>query len=178
MGRDKALLEIDGRPLWQRQLDTLRQLSPEQLFLSGPSRDGVEAIADKVENAGPLGGITAALQQSPSSLVVVLAVDLPNITSDFLRLLLRQCESHRGIVPSSPDHFEPLAAVYPVGCASLAAAALESGEFSMQNFVQRALDQGHLRARQILPNERWLFRNLNTPEEYERARRREIHRSR
>jgi molybdopterin-guanine dinucleotide biosynthesis protein A len=163
MGRDKALLELGGRPLWQHQLDTLRQLSPDQLLLSGPSRD-----------AGPLAGIAAALRQSTSSLLVVLAVDLPSMTADFLRSLLAQCEKGRGIVPSSRERFEPLAAVYPSSCASLAADALRRGEFSVQDFVQRALDQRYLHEREISPNEKWLFQNLNKPDDYERARHGEI----
>ena len=43
MGRDKAFLEIEGEPLWQRQLATLRRLAPEQLMISGPLR-GMERI--------------------------------------------------------------------------------------------------------------------------------------
>jgi molybdopterin-guanine dinucleotide biosynthesis protein A len=170
MRQDKALLEIDGRPLWQHQLDTLQQLSPEQLFLSGPSRGDVEGVSDEMPDTGPLGGIATALRRSKTPLLVVLAIDLPNMTVEFLRALLVKCENDRGIVPSSPEHFEPLAAVYPVSCASLAMAALERGEFSVQNFVQRALDEGYLHARPISPNEQCLFQNLNTPEEYERAR--------
>ena len=174
MGRDKALLEIRGRPLWQHQLETLRQLSPGQLLLSGPSRDDIEGIADEVKDAGPLAGIAAALRQSSSALLVVLAIDLPNMTAEFLRSLLAQCEEDRGIVPSSSGRFEPLAAVYPLSCASLAAAALREGEFSMQDFVRRALDQRYVREREIWPNDKWLFQNLNRPEDYERARHGEI----
>ena len=37
MGRDKALLPLaDGRLLWQRQWDVLRELGPAELFVSGP----------------------------------------------------------------------------------------------------------------------------------------------
>jgi len=34
MGRDKALLEVDGRPLWQRQREVLQGLGAAELFLS------------------------------------------------------------------------------------------------------------------------------------------------
>jgi molybdopterin-guanine dinucleotide biosynthesis protein A len=107
-------------------------------------------------------------------LLVVLAIDLPDMTADFLRSLLAQCEKDRGIVPSSRERFEPLAAVYPFSCASLAADALRRGEFSMQDFVQRALDQRYVQRREILPNEKRFFHNLNTPKDYERARHGEI----
>ena len=56
MGSDKAFLEIEGEPLWQRQLATLRGLSPGQLMISGPRReewDEYEIVTD--EFAGSAG---------------------------------------------------------------------------------------------------------------------------
>ena len=34
MGRDKAFIDWQGRPLWQVQLDKLQQLGPERLLIS------------------------------------------------------------------------------------------------------------------------------------------------
>ena len=107
MGRDKALLEIDGEPLWRRQLATLRRLSPEQLMISGPPRDGeYEAVADEIENAGPLAGVAAALRKCTSPLLVVLAVDLPR---DDAALSCKPCSllcgDGRGVVPRGPRVF-------------------------------------------------------------------------
>ncbi len=78
-------------------------------------------------------------------------------------------------VPRSARGLEPLAAVYPVRCAKLAAASLLSRDFSMEGFVGRALTKELLRERNIAPAEEPLFANLNTPADYERLRRRQIH---
>jgi molybdopterin-guanine dinucleotide biosynthesis protein A len=174
MGRDKALLEFGGRPLWQHQLETLRRLSPAQLLLSGPARNGIEGVPDEMEDAGPLGGIASALKRTATPLLVVLAVDLPYMTSELLGSLLAKCQADCGIVPCSRGRLEPLAAVYPVLCASLAVAALEQGKFSVQDWVRSAFDRGFLRTREILPNEKRFFLNLNTPEDYARAQHGEI----
>ena len=163
MGRDKALLEIDGEPLWRRQLETLCALAPEQLMISGPPRGEYEALPDAVENAGPLGGVSAALQRSSSPLLVVLAVDLPQMTSDYLRSLLTLCREGRGVVPRGPEFFEPLAAVYPTVCASLTGAALRRGKYSMQDFVRSALAKKLIVAHDISTAEMPRFANLNTP---------------
>jgi molybdopterin-guanine dinucleotide biosynthesis protein A len=163
MGRDKAFLEFEGEPLWQRQIQTLRELSPKQLMISGPSReewDECEIVADEIADAGPLAGVAAALQKCTAPLLVVLAVDLPRMTSDFLRSL---CRDARGAVPSGPAGFEPLAAVYPAACAPLAAQALRSNDFSMQGFVRRAIERELLVKRIIDEAESRLFANLNTP---------------
>lgn len=160
MGRDKAFLEFEGEPLWQRQLATLRKLAPEQLMISGPPRTewaGHEIVADEVADAGPLAGVAAALQKCTAPLLVALAVDLPRMTTDFLRSL------GHGAVPRGPYGFEPLATVYPTTCLPLALHALQSGDFSMQSFVRQAIEQGLLAERAISAAESALFANLNTP---------------
>ena len=166
MGRDKAFLEFEGEPLWRRQLGTLSRLSPVQLMLSGSPRtewSDFEIVADAIPEAGPLAGVAAALQKCAMPLLVVLAVDLPRMTTDFLRSLLALCHDGQGAVPRAADGFEPLAAVYPAGCACLAAAALRSGDFSMQDFIRLAIEQGLLVEREISEEETPLFANLNTP---------------
>jgi molybdopterin-guanine dinucleotide biosynthesis protein A len=163
MGRDKAFLEFEGEPLWQRQIQTLINLSPEQLMISGPSREEwneCEIVADEIAGAGPLAGVGAALRKCTAPLLVVLAVDLPRMSTDFLRSL---CTDSRGAVPRGPAGFEPLAAVYPAACAALATQALSTGDFSMQDFVRRAIDRGLLMERLIDEVESLFFANLNTP---------------
>ncbi len=176
MGRDKALLDFRGQPLWRHQLETLRQLSPVQLLLSGPARSDHEAepVADEIPEAGPLAGVAAALARARAPHLVVLAVDLPDMTAAFLRSLLADCRDRLGVVARTAEGFEPLAAVYPTSCAGLARQALEGGEFSMQALVERALKKGFLQAREISETERPLFANLNTPADYERSRHCEI----
>ena len=163
MGRDKARLEIDGQPLWRRQLDTLRELNPEQLMIAGPAFGGAEAVADEWQNAGPLAGIGAALQKCVAPLLVVLAVDLPRMTSAFLAGLLDSSGAGKGVVPRSANFFEPLAAVYPQACAPLADAALRRGDFSMQRFVETALVHELVEIRELQPDEQPLFTNWNSP---------------
>jgi molybdopterin-guanine dinucleotide biosynthesis protein A len=160
MGRDKAFLEFDGEPLWRRQLETLKKLSPVELMISGPRREEwreFEIVSDEIAGAGPLAGVAAALRKCSAPSLVVLAVDLPRITPDFLHSL------GEGAVPRSPAGLEPLAAVYPATCLPLALQALQSGDFSMQNFVRRGIDQGLLVEHKISEAESLLFTNLNTP---------------
>ena len=166
MGRDKALLEIEGEPLWHRQLETLRRLSPERLMLSGPPRGEGEPIADEFEGAGPLAGVAAALRKSPSPLLVVLAVDLPRMTTAFLNSLLDLSSDNQGVVPLGPGFFQPLAAVYPGACGALADVALRSGDYSMQKFVREGIRQDLLVARPITPLEAPLFMNVNAATDY------------
>ncbi len=120
-------------------------------------------IADELENAGPLGGVTAALGNCTAPLLVVLAVDLPEMTTAFLRNLLALCHHGKGVVPCGAEFFEPLAAIYPASAAAIAREQLRCGEFSMQQFVRAALREDLVVERKLQPAEMSLFANLNTP---------------
>jgi molybdopterin-guanine dinucleotide biosynthesis protein A len=169
MGRDKAFIEMDGVALWRRQLAILRQLSPDELFISGPPHrdwmdEGLRGVTDAEENVGPLAGVVAGLRQCSSPLLLVLAIDLPNMTANFCRSLLELSNDGRGVVPRR-QRFEPLAAIYPVGSLTLAEEALREGNYSMQNFVARALSKGLITEHVISQDEEPLFRNINTSED-------------
>lgn len=170
MGRDKAFLEIDGRPLWQRQLRLLRALAPQEVFLAGPERaewngEECEIIADAQPGAGPLGGLVAALRRASTPLLLALAIDLPNMTSDYLRGLLAGCTAIRGMIPRTSNHFEPLAAIFPIAALPIAVRCLESENYSLQRFAEICLNEQFVRQQIVAPEEARFFLNLNTPED-------------
>ncbi len=171
MGRDKALLPLgDGLLLWQRQLDVLRQLEPAELFVSGPRREGFPpeliCLLDEQPGRGPLGGISSALGATRAPLLVVLAVDLPRMTPEFLRGLLERSTDGRGVVPwhHASDLYEPLAAVYPSACLTLVQARLNGDDWSLQRFVRAAGQTLH--AYEIGAGEEAIFTNWNEPASY------------
>ena len=166
MGCDKAFLQFEGESLWRRQIVTLQRLEPAQIMISGSARaewNGYEIVTDEIVDAGPLAGVAAALQRCAVPLLVVLAVDLPRMSALFLHSLLALSCDNQGVVPRGANGFEPLATVYPAGCAGLATAALRSGDFSMQDFIRQAIEQGLLVEREISEEETPLFANFNTP---------------
>jgi len=169
MGRDKAGVIVDGVALWQRQVATLRRLAPAELFISGRTdgpyaRAGVEIVPDLTPGRGPLSGLEAALRRATQELVLVLAIDLPAMTSEFLsHLVSHGVSGELGAVPRLDGWFEPLAAVYPRRCLPLVRDCLRSDDLSMQGFVGRAIAGGFVRAKEVSPADTALFRNVNTP---------------
>jgi molybdopterin-guanine dinucleotide biosynthesis protein A len=170
MGQDKALLIPRGsdRPLWQRQLETLEALRPNEIVWSGFPRpglpDSLRIVPDAEPDRGPLGGITALLASLKDDLLVVLAIDLPEMTPDYLEKLLRQATTDKGVVPHNGAIFEPLAAVYPRGLASVAARTLREGG-APQRMIRAGIEAGLLEEVPVAETERPLFKNLNTPDD-------------
>jgi molybdopterin-guanine dinucleotide biosynthesis protein A len=173
MGRDKALLPVDGHAfLWQRQLELLEELGPRRIFWSGFPRAGLAAatitvVADRVPDAGPLAGIAACLEELETELLVVLAVDLPRMTVPFLRRLLVPCTESQGAVPRRNGRFEPLAAAYPKAILPLARRHLAEGRLALQEFASAGIAGGWLRAFDVAAEEGVFFHNLNRPEDLE-----------
>ena len=170
MGTDKAFIEIDGVPLWRRQLQVLEELRPHELFIAGPPDEEWQEmnciiIPDAEPNAGPLAGIIAALQRCSTPLLLVMAVDLPNMTSHYLRQLVDSRAADCGVVPGYGERSEPLAAVYPKRSLALAERCLALRELSVQRFAARCVTEGLAVEKEIRRDERSLFLNMNTPED-------------
>ncbi len=177
MGEDKSLLirQANAGPLYQSQLEKLRQVSPLAILLSVrpgqefPALDAdVEIVPDTAADRGPLAGLSACLEKSPAPWLLLLAVDLPRITAPFLNGMVSQAEKKAcGIVPRIDGRWEPLAAVYPRSLLKKARQHLAEGKLSLQGFIDEALADGLVVAREVTPSERPLFLNLNTPEDLE-----------
>ena len=170
MGTDKAFIEIGSVPLWRRQLQVLEELRPHELLIAGPPHEQWQEmnciiIPDAEPDAGPLAGMVGALQRCATPLLLVIAIDLPNMTSRYLRELVNSCAADRGIVPSHGERSEPLAAIYPKRSLPLAERCLASGELSVRRFAARCAAGGFVVQKEITSDERSLFLNMNTPED-------------
>ncbi len=168
MGRDKAFIENNGELLWERQLRILRELEPDEVFIAGPPHDvwrasGAEIVADARGNAGPLAGLVAGLRRCDAPLLLALAVDLPNITGEYLTGLLHSCDDRAGVVPVNAGKFEPLVAIYPRVSLDLAENCLRDGQLSLQNFADRAVSSGLVKTQAVNAGDLRLFLNMNTP---------------
>jgi molybdopterin-guanine dinucleotide biosynthesis protein A len=169
MGRDKAGVIVAGEVLWQRQLATLRDLRPRELFISGKveapyAASDVEIIPDSTPGRGPLSGVEASLQRATCPLMIIMAIDLPRMKAEFLaRLLCIAAANGTGVVPRAEKWFEPLAAVYPRDCLPLVQQCLRSADYSMQTFVREALAAKWIIPFELEVADLALFHNANTP---------------
>lgn len=171
MGRDKTFLVVNGEPMWRRQLTLLETLAPKELLIAGPNHADwlaarCEILHDAVPDSGPLGGIVAGLRRITTRSLLVLAIDLPLMTADFLAQLIALSTGDVGVVPKQSDRFQPLAAVYPKASLPLAENALQLRDHSVQRFAALCVGQQLLRERMIFRDEEQLFLNANTPADF------------
>lgn len=87
MGRDKALVEIDGEPMVMR---VARALGDDVIAVGGDEEAlralGLRFVPDAYPGAGPLGGIITALRAGGDlDLVVTAPCDMPWITAEHVR---------------------------------------------------------------------------------------------
>jgi molybdopterin-guanine dinucleotide biosynthesis protein A len=130
-------------------------------------------VEDVYRDRGPLGGIHGALSSSPTELNLMLAVDLPFVDAKFLKyLLLRARESGAMVtVPRAGGGLQPLCAVYRRGFVDAADESLRDGKNKIDPLFGRVvtcvIEEDELMRAGFSVE---MFRNLNTPQELEKAR--------
>ena len=161
MGQDKARLVWEGVPLVVHQLGRLEGLMAGAVVIGGDYSDlGLPAVVDEHPGEGPLGGILTALGQSRSALI--LAVDMPRVTTATLRALLQRTGAD-AVVPRHPDgRMQPLAALYRASARAKLQAAFDGG-------VRRGVEAIGALEIEWYDTAADEFRAMNTPAEYEEA---------
>jgi len=176
MGNDKALLEIAGLPMLVRTAHLLEPLVASVAVIGPPeqySRFGLPVFPDDVLGLGPLGGIVTALRRTSAPWNLVVACDLPYLTSAWLEYLLTRARSSAAdaVLPESARGLEPLCAVYHRRCAEPIAAALARGIYKVTDGLAACTVEKVTPAQwKPFDSDGCLFKNMNAPEDYAEAR--------
>ena len=179
MGQDKALLEWQGKPLWQAQVAKLWALGAVRLIIACREEQNLhhnETLDPQVEwlfdppgeDLGPISAIARGLEGSLHPLLV-LAVDMPWMTAEFMgdHLLDLRLED-RGLFYQGPHGYEPLAGIYTPRMLGRLVDALQKGRLSLQPLVEKAVTSGDADVRPMTDETRGFFQNTNTREEWNR----------
>jgi molybdopterin-guanine dinucleotide biosynthesis protein A len=140
MGRDKALVQVEGEPLWKRQVGVLEKAGAERVVLirrrEQPPVGYPDCHFDVFADSGPLAGIHAALGIGGHERVAVLAVDMPGIDAAWFEWLQGSCGPGVGAVAGHGSLLEPLAAFYPAKALTEVSARLARRELSLQGLAR------------------------------------------
>lgn len=142
MGRDKALLEVDGRLLVEHVARRLASICGRVLIAPGDlalPHLPWEAVADREPGAGPLAAILGGLAATRTPLLAVVAVDMPDADPAVLVDLASRWDGwSEAVVPRHAGRLEPLHAVYAAAALPRVAALFDAGERSPTRVLARS----------------------------------------
>lgn len=177
MGTDKAFLELAGKPLLSLALEHARSVTSDARIVGDRKRFAAFApvVEDIYADRGPLGGIHAALGSSGSEWNLVLGVDMPFLEPQFLAYLIAAAKSSGAVVtvPSANGGLQPLCGVYRKEFAAAAERSLSQGKNKIDALFSE-VSQRIISEQEIIDSgfSSHQFRNLNTPEDWDGAKRR------
>lgn len=171
MKRNKAFLELDGRPLIERSLKVLQGVFSEVLISSNKpelyARYEVPVIQDESLEHGPLEGLYQGLRAARYDVVFFAACDMPFLQEDLIRFLAEWTPYYDVVVPRLDSGLHPLHAFYHRCCLPSIKNNLESGHLKIIEFYSacsvRYVEEAELGGFPDLGN---IFCNVNTPEEW------------
>ncbi|MCS7177885.1 MAG: molybdenum cofactor guanylyltransferase [Anaerolineae bacterium] len=172
MGKDKAFLELAGRPLILHVLDRMAELCQEVLIVaSDVSRYaglGTRVVPDVFPGVGVLGGLHAGLRAAQHDLILAVGCDMPFLNPALLRAFVVWAEGYDVVALRRGEQVETLHAAYRRTCLPAMEAVIRAGQQRIISFFP------YVRVRYIAREEAEAldpglrsFRNVNTPQDWE-----------
>lgn len=164
MGRDKALIEIEGVPLLKRTCDAARHCT-DSIYVVTSWRDRYARIAPDVqwiEESSPRSPIVAfaeALEQVSTDWVLLLACDLPRLQGETLKQWTSQLADTAIVVAKTDQRWEPLCGFYRRDRLPSLQTYLAQGSRSFQRWLDSESVQ------ELVIRDRQILFNCNSPED-------------
>ena len=174
MGRDKAFILFAGVPLFTRICQTAQGVA-SQVFVISPWRSRYQSLIpqgcqflqeiqlQENQSSGPLIAFSQALSHVQTDWILLLAQDLPYLTSEILQEWSRNLKfvapEAIAFLPRSKKGWEPLSGFYRVDCLPLLNNYINKGGKSFQGFLNQHLIE------ELSIGDRTLLFNCNTPED-------------
>ena len=162
MGRDKALLDWHGISLLTHMVGLLSDATDEVHVV------GRDRLPDALPGQGPLSGIATALTFTSTDNNLILAVDLPLLTKEFLAYFRRAAEhSTRPVIACKIGSHFPLCLGIRRELLIEVERRLKRRDLSIRGLIEdtdaEVISETQLRNSGFAPA---MFRNLNTLDDY------------
>ena len=181
-GFDKARAELNGQTMLARMCKLVASVSSSVSVVAPFGRYaefGERIVEDHWPGEGPLGGIVTALMDAHAQShqhiwSLIVGCDMPFLTSDWLTYLKDRAHTSSAevIAPQSANGLEPL-------CACWHTSATGKLQYAFEDGIRRVTEAMKRVSMEVVAEKDWarfdksgrLFWNMNTPAEYEEARR-------
>ena len=160
MGRDKALIPLDGKRLIEHVIERVLGFS-DDLFITTNHAETLKdlklrMVADDVPGRGALFGLRTAMRAAQHEYVLIVACDMPFLQPALIQHMLSLQDQADVIIPELNGEFEPLLALYRISACLPA--------------LERALDEQKRRMISFFPDVQVLPLRSATIEKYDPAR--------
>ncbi|TVR74908.1 MAG: molybdenum cofactor guanylyltransferase [Sphaerobacteraceae bacterium] len=184
MGEDKALLEVDGRPMIEYVINAAKSVADETIIVATdrPEYEQFECrvVPDRLPKSGSLGGIYTALSEVKHDRCLVLACDMPFVNVKLLQHMIDRSSDYDVLIPSLDaersdqgvaETLETLHAIYSKSCLPAIQRQLDAGVYKVVGFFTEVNVQKVPQEEVAEIDSQLLsFFNTNTPEEFEWAK--------
>jgi molybdenum cofactor guanylyltransferase len=145
-GVDKAFVRVHGVPMIERILNTLDGIFEDIIVVTNSSgkyqsMGNLGFASDIYKNAGPLGGIHAAMKKSETPFIFVFSCDMPYLDRDIIKgqiTFFRKLQNADALIPRLNSNIEPLHAIYRSALAGSLAEFLDSSpDYSIRAFLEK-----------------------------------------
>jgi molybdopterin-guanine dinucleotide biosynthesis protein A len=171
MGRNKALLDIQGRPLIQHIHDVLAEIFQEIIVVTNNPDSysflSCRITSDIFQGKGTLAGIHAGLSACGENDAFVVACDMPFLQNRLIRHIISISNNYDVVLPATPEARQPLHALYKRSSLPVIERQLIDDNLSVLDIYPK------LRTKTLPPEDVRLidpryrsFINLNTPDDY------------
>lgn len=141
-GINKALLNIDGETIIQREIKTLEHLFDNIIIITNSFEQyaflGKKMFQDIRPGYGSLGGLFTGLTQCSTEYGFVFGCDMPFLNEKIVAYVCERSMGHDVTVPRIGGWLEPLHAVYSRRCVTFLENLMKLGDLKIINFFQEA----------------------------------------
>ncbi|WP_066296556.1 molybdenum cofactor guanylyltransferase [Bacillus sp. FJAT-29937] len=176
MGTNKAMLPIGGKTVIERIVVELSKIVSNMVIVTNAFEDyqflGLPMVQDQWKDMGPLAGIHAGLSASSTEKNLVVACDMPFISSQLGGILLTLLDDYQVAVPDVLGQLHPLFAAYRKDTLGGIQQSLQNKELRIRQFFKHTktkyVTEACLQKLHYHYQEQHFF-NMNHPDDFERA---------
>lgn len=172
MGKNKALLKLDGKYIISHVIDTLLPFCDE-ILISSNKEDldflGYPIVNDIYDNIGPISGIFSALLKSKNEVNILLSCDTPFINKHLLTESLSIINEFDVVLPEFDNFLQPMTGAFKKAIIPTIKREIMKGNYIPPRIFEKCnLNKLKISSSSACYDEH-LFFNINSPEDYLKA---------
>lgn len=165
-GSDKARAPLRGRPLLAHVVEAVEPFASGVTVVAGGAGEyddlGLRTIVDETPDAGPVGGLIAAMRDCGEERLLLTSCDFVGLRAEWIETLLA-VENEAPAICYRGDRWQPMLGIWRTSALAVAESALSAGRDSMRGLLDE------VGAHAIAQPDDWPRRpGINTPEDLER----------